>query len=1207
MERFNSLKYSLPDTRQTLRNRLKRYLGATRYQHAINKMAYETTDETTLQLLSSLEIVFRGNAIHVRETYEKASAQYTDLPSFDKLIEDAIIRVVWGRIYAGLEYRSALANYSANLKSVLPPILKERFGREFKVKGEIWKDASIAPVLEKLIKSPDEFLQFECISPDWVAARLWERMPRELNNPSDKLHYWADRWEIVGSPVFIPSRTWGTGAVSEFTSSVLEAIRNEKGILAWPQERLRMLKKAAHASNSPLSQIETGSPPVASTWIDRYLWLESREFQRVRDSFDSCEQIFGMVNILLQDVAHAENSGAPHPTAKYILELCNERPELLLFVTTIVHHNPILLADMLLYPPSSALACLLIADWTFPGSASDRELINRDNSSAQEEAFTDGISVAAHFLRTMRLPTGEIASLLAWLYGKKARPKYFNQNPPEQDRFIDIVRSAMVFQESRLLEGIVVNLSKRPDDFGLENPRFAAALDIVSAGGISSNITPDIFISPYLTSIRNSDYSLSAMSIDEQAAFILVKLAEKSDQWEQFLSPMDINALVKDAERSGDNKYIRLDSIARAIRTHVRILCRAASVWGGDIPEKMRKALVSYIHSGALDNLEKGRISAFAARYEQQLFNFGGDHPIAVDFSRVLYALSESSREPILDAILEIDEPLTLAQLLPISPPLIGKKISDRISSLSPMEAAEVHTLPELQARINELLSAGAFDAAEKFMELERELRTLGKVKGRETARLQADLRIKLYREDHDAISKTELPPGLDKNEEEEASNVLNFYKALSQHSRPDGDLKSAEATFATLSKRAPYVITYSLNLLAVRVSALLTGDLFKRLQGPEQMRARDAIKDADAAFAQARGVTAEDRATHFCNRALLLLAIGQPEVAFETLNSIPESRLQERVEAYSAIALFRMGRGPKAIETIDRAITIFGNSEILHAARMQITRGVPLDARATASTYDDVVRPITEALFKFSKLDPQVQAQVLQATPDAFDEFTISQLRAAMSSVVVLVPFFKKTKGNRFEENHITRVIREFVTSRLNFFLGWSFQCQPKGGYSANGNPGEPDLIIEKDGATLAAVEAVVCSRPISTDWTKNELLSHFQKLFGYSTCRLFFHLSYVFISDIPGIRKELHHIAETKAPKDFQFVQISEIPLTNSMPTGFTAQYRSSTGLVKVAFLILDLVQQIQRDAAKLAQKSNPRGKKIKKKKKEIKKKKK
>jgi tetratricopeptide (TPR) repeat protein len=1185
MERFSSLRYSLPDTRRTLRDRLRKFLSGADYSPPHNKLYFELSDESVLQMLFSLDITFRGDDVRVREEYERKRSQSHDFPAFDQFIEDALIRVVWNRIYAGLESRSSLSSYPNDLHEVLRSILKNRFGREFRIKEEGISDKNLLRILKGIQSSPDEFHQFECASPEWVSARLWERMPGEISNPYYRLHYWADRWELIGSPKFIPSEVWGTGTATDFTNSVIELIRNEKGILGWPGEHLRVLKKVAHVSNRPVAEILTTSPPVPATLIDRYLWLERREFEHVRDSFDSCEQIFGMVNILLQDVSHKRDSGAPHPTAKAIFEICNERPELLSFVTTIVCRHPVLLADMLLYPPSCALACLLIADWKFPGSASDRELIDRDNFNAQVEAFTDGISIAAHFLKTRQLSAAEAASLLGWLYGEKARPKYFNRNSMVKDRFVDIVRSSLAIQEPQILEAIVIDLSSATSDFKLENPRFPAALDIISAGDLGSKMSSEVFVDRYLMSIRNPDYSISTGSIGTQAAFTLVKLAEKSEKWEEFLSPINVNAMVKEANSSGENKYIRVDSIARAIRAHLRILCRAVSVWDGEIPEKMKSAIVSYVHSGALDNVEKGRISAFSARYEQQLFNPSNDCPISIDFSRILYALSDSSRDPILNAILEIDEPLTLAQLLSISPPQTRKKISERISALSPKEAADVHTLPELQARINELLTAGAFEAAEKFMALERKLQTLGKVRGRETARLQADLRFKLYKNDYDGISSTEVPSGLDKEEEEDAKQTLDFYKALSEHDKPNGDLSKAEGIFIALCKRAPQVISYSLNLLAVRTTILLANNIFKSLKGQEQIRARNAILDAETAFRTAHGVNDEHKATHFCNTALLLLAIGQPDEAYQGLQSIPENELQERVATFSAVALFRMGQPTKAFETLNQAEKIFGDSDLLRAARAQIERGAPLDSRASTSTVNDTIAPIVEALSRLARLDPEDQARVLSLPPDSFDEFTISQVRAAMSSIVTLTPFFKFTKSKCYREDDITYAIREFMTSRLNSFLGWSFHCQQDGGYSARGNPGKRDLTIEKDSATLSVFEAVVCRNHVHNKSTKTNLANHFKKLFGYSPCRLFFHLTYMFISEVSEVIRELHHIAEKNAPDGLKFVGINEIPRKDSMPMGFAAEYDSTSCKVKVVFLVLDLVQKVQRSAAKMA----------------------
>jgi len=80
---------------------------------------------------------------------------------------------------------------------------------------------------------------------------------------------------------------------------------------------------------------------------------------------------------------------------------------------------------------------------------------------------------------------------------------------------------------------------------------------------------------------------------------------------------------------------------------------------------------------------------------------------------------------------LETDEPMMLAQLVEVAPHETHSRIRARIAELTPEEAGDVHSLPEIQARIDRLLAAGALDAAAKFVEVENSLRTLGKVPGR--------------------------------------------------------------------------------------------------------------------------------------------------------------------------------------------------------------------------------------------------------------------------------------------------------------------------------------------------------------------------------------------------------------------------------------------------------------------------------------------
>jgi len=124
-----------------------------------------------------------------------------------------------------------------------------------------------------------------------------------------------------------------------------------------------------------------------------------------------------------------------------------------------------------------------------------------------------------------------------------------------------------------------------------------------------------------------------------------------------------------------------------------------------------------------------------------------------------------------------------------------------------------------------------------------------------------------------------------------------------------------------------------------------------------------------------------------------------------------------------------------------------------------------------------------------------------------------------------------------------------------------------------------------------LAVLEAVVCDRPLTQEWARKELTMHFQKLLGYDTCRLFFHLTYAYVPDLASIAAHLRQVAQAEAPKGFVYIGAEDIPLTDSRPTGFIARYQGGLSEVKVVFLVLDLGQHPQRDATVLAASNNPR----------------
>jgi hypothetical protein len=100
-----------------------------------------------------------------------------------------------------------------------------------------------------------------------------------------------------------------------------------------------------------------------------------------------------------------------------------------------------------------------------------------------------------------------------------------------------------------------------------------------------------------------------------------------------------------------------------------------------------------------------------------------------------------------------------------------------------------------------------------------------------------------------------------------------------------------------------------------------------------------------------------------------------------------------------------------------------------------------------------------------------------------------------------------------------------------------------------------------------------------------KADLESHFQKLLGYGNPRVFFHLTYAYIEDKLGLMRFLETSAEMASPPRFTYLGREPIPHDDSRPPGFVARYSADFGEVKVVFLVLNLGQKRQRDAAETA----------------------
>jgi tetratricopeptide (TPR) repeat protein len=1190
MERFSSLKHAPSETRRLLRERFARYLPSQNGFPFRAKRNVTFEDELLLRLFLSLQIDAESDFEKARNTYEAAFSPDSSEPSLQDLIESGWIRVAWGRIFTPFEIARAAESAPVWKITTFASLLKKRYEQKFSFSDAVRSNKDFVDTVAAIERGELEPRNIECQTPEWIAARLWDATLKDCADHAAALRVWVDRWTQLGRPWFIPNRAWSQTAADAFREAALNVLGTEPSLTDWVRVRTRFVNQIALADQCPISDGEMFVPAVPSTVFDRALWLDSRKLQRPMVwALDACDDMFGLIRLLLADVEAEDHASTPHSVAARLVALALDRPEILHLVLLRARQSPVLLADLLLYPATSALACLLIAQWQSPPSAWDRELSTRDDQTTKAIAFADAVSVIGHFLRLGSVRPEETASLLDWIH-KNARPGFID-DLRNSESMLAALRGELAGQSPETLRKMVAALTASMPQSGLGTSTFAAALDIVDAGKLAGAIDPTLLINAYIESVAAGAYTLSANRVSVSGAASLFDLAMRtsSELRRKFFLPVNIKARMATVVAAGENIYTVTDTIARSIRAHIRILSRAVVGSIETAPDDLVNALITAVRAGALKHAEKGRIAAFSARYESDPFRGPLDRPIASDLGAALAALTEPHRERLLSEILEIDEPMVLAQLLSFAPHAARGRLEHRITELTPSEAGAIYSLTDAQVRIEVLLSVGLVDAAAQFMEAERDLKTLGTVPGRVMTRLRATLRLQLLRRDWTSIANTEPPSDLSPGEQSSALETINFYKAVAALMNPNGDRHVAEQMFAQLQHRRPDVVAYATNLFAARISLLLGGDLFGQLHDAALIRGRQVLVEAEQMMLQVRAIADSDSEIFTCNKALLLLAVGQPEQANELLTSLRAVRLRDGASAYAAVALARMGRAPEAMAILDQAEQALGRTDVLAAARAHIQSGKTFAAIANVLSENDPVRRVKAALFDLQQMDPIQQATVLQPQSEPFAAFVTGHVRSAAASLVSLVPMMKDVTIDSCEDD-LSALIRELLAARFEF-LGWSVPDQSKGGFTAKGNPGERDLLLQKNSTTLAVIEAVVCDRPMTQGWSRQELTSHFQKLLAYSTCSLFFHLIYSYLENSSSILAHLRQAAEHGVPAGFAYRSCEDIPLTDSRPVGFTARYAGQFGDIKVVFLVLDMSQYPQKEAANTAAKNNPR----------------
>jgi hypothetical protein len=1189
--RFDSFKHVPIETRRLLRERLDRKLRVYRQARHVNPDLPVVPDEQMLRLLQGLEIMIEAEWPRAERIYAAANPS-PDAKELKILAQAGWVQAIWGRVAIARDLAVAARRAPEGEHKALRALLDRLYIQAYRGSEALRAESALAAVLASIETGEKDPGQLLCQTPAWVAARLWER--RSETSESRGLRRWVDLWGLLQHPALVPGEVWRKPDSEVFREAAVHVIASEEALTGWHETRATYVQAIALAHGVPVGEMEPRISAPPATLVGRALWLEESVLQDcVFHTLESFDDVLGLLRPLLADVVAEDNAEAPHSMAVRLIDLAIERTALFLGLMFQARAHPKILADLLLHPPSTALACLLIADWQFPRNAWDRSLIERDDRLAQADAFADAAAILGEHLRDGRGAAPEAAALLNWFH-YRAGPEFIDDASGDELRHETLVRELAGVPKAAL-RAMTESLDGEALRRGLGTSEFAAVLELTDLGGLAGELEPAPVVDAYAQSIRRGEYDLTAHRVGTAGATSLAQLAARNPELRrEFLYPLQVAKRLA-AMTPDDNPYILVDSIGRSIRAHIRILCRAIVGSDEGACADLAEALVAAVKQGALDHREKSRVAAFSPRFERTTTGPARDRPLAADLGAALRVLTGASQGALLEALLETNEPLILAQLLSFSPRPLRDRISQRITALAPTDAGAIRSLVEMQARIDELLTAGAADAAAQYMEAEEKLPTLGAAPGRELVRFRNRLRLEYLRSDWAAILSTPRPTFKSHPDQSSAEETLKLFQGIATLKGPNPDPAGAKSIFADLFTRYP-TVAVATNWFAAELSGLLKGDGFTLLKGNELQEGRRALSELERMLSTAPEETPSDIEVIACNKALLLLALGEPAQALAVVTAVPLVRLQDTAAAYRAVALARLGQTVEATAALDTAERAYGVTVVLAGARAHIASGVPFGSVPSVSLHEDLSREVASAIARFRNMNPVDQARALNNGPEPFDAVVIDYVRAAADSVVSLVPMMKGVKIDTVEDD-LTAFIQHLLGAHVDF-LGWSTADQSKGGFTAKGNPGERDLLLKRGNAILALIEAIVSEQPLTHDSMRADLESHFQKLFGYGNPQLFFHLTYAYSDDPASLMRFLEKIAETAQPPGFIFKGREPIRQTDSRPPGFVARYEGDFGEVKVIFLVLNLGQSRQRAAAKAAAatkaRKSPRSKK-------------
>lgn len=1036
--------------------------------------------------------------------------------------------------------------------------------------------------------------------PDWLAGRLWERLcpkpqslaadesgnarqaaivvDNEVSGSSELLEADAEaidraflewsawckvlggtgRWDIG----------WGPTEMQYCREAAQRALKRQTLWGTWDNDVAHYTDALEKAFAIPQDQLRYARTPRVApprTLVSRGDWLKWPEVEHLMMERLGASTVSFAFGLLCSELEKSEIGQSVTGTAATVLSFAAEHPMALQQLLFQVDAVPALLVDMLMHQRAACLAAKLVIEWRSElGRDSDRNV----SREAQTKAFAvhDTLSLLAYHLHQGTLDLEEYASLITWCYASSDGRE---RAVADSRRPIGRQLLGMAARETEELQSAVLHhlVSQMAYENNVPRACFAGVLTGLNCLSNVPVVDARPIVALYAKFARdmNLDWTdAPSLSAELAARLVATALTQTASDREALLIPFDSVKLLR--ETPEDERPSLHSSIARTLRGHVRLLARAIAGWPvGDVPAELFDAFQVLISRSAIEHAEKGRIGALTDRYSPLPFLAREDGSPAQDLAAAWRRLDGCHQEAMLQALAQSDDPVLLAELIQHLPATAKPCIQARLRQLKPGEASTLWTWPEIQHRIESLLVAGEYGLAREHLDeaaqhLDRAPQEF------QLGLFGLGLRLLLKEKNWIALDDMLVPSALNELTTRQAQEQLDFYKATSQLLRPNGNLAEARGVLERLAARPSAASAYKENAFAVAIQQIL-GTTLHPLSGADKVTGEGLLAEINAAVTTNEGQASSNL---LANRALLLLALGRPEDALESVAARRREKRSPDLEHIVVLATSEMGRRDAAMAILDAAITEFGTDDQLIALKNDLEAAIPTSSVTSPTVTVDTISLIRAALQQLTELPPSQVGNVLGPPGCGVRGYLIRQVSRAVAALQHMAAMLRDRKNPEDEarlEDDLNTAVREVLGASLAV-VKWDVADQSLGGATSNGNPGERDAVIRVSGQEISIYEALVCS---SLD--RANLKKHLDKLLSYGICDIYFHVTYSYAKKLKPLLDYVRSMLENEAPSGHTYLGSEHLGPPDYETSGYVATYRADHREVAVVFLIVDL----------------------------------